>query len=232
MSLISGSSAGDDPISLVQPPIPLGAGYWPDRLKAQKAFRIRGLSWFQENVQRDLRQLKPLIPALFREVQERPLWRRAFGKIDHFSIAQLVKASNHEPLLFEKAALSILLLEIAGREKDIPSRDIYEHISINPAVFYVSGFDLSVWTELPLRGPRILDRLQQETRQQDNHVFHDLAQGKTVSFDLATKVARVLQATGLVSGRVEIGFDDSRRRPKGASTEEVDPNEPWPNRKT
>ena len=222
---------GSDPRDLVQPPLPSYIGDWESLLGERRAFRVRGIPWFRRNVRGDLRELTSLIPRMVREARERPNWTSSFGGVHRFSIKQLVDAGKYEPLLFEKAALSILILDIASRETNISQSDVYDHLHIEPAVYRIEGFDRGTLNQARSKRPDILEILRRDTQQNRNDVFYDLANNKTVSYRLADAVRSTLEreVPGSHLGSVVVGVERAYRL---ASTAEIDPNEPWPNKIT
>jgi hypothetical protein len=182
-----------------------------------------------------------MIPEISTELRQRPAWRDfGFRRPGEISIRQALDARSYGPLLFEKAAQVILLLEIAARKRDVGPADVYANLRIEPAVCRIANFTRDTLKAAESRRQDILQVLQRDTGQARPIVFYDLADGKTVSFRLASATKNTLSRVvpNVPIGDVVLGTDRRYRRPSTQETiygpsdpgETVDPNKPWPNR--
>jgi hypothetical protein len=91
---------------------------------------------------------------------------------------------------FHKAALALvaLALAISRKNRDI---NVYDKVRICPTLYLIEGFDLSYWEAM---SPRARIRLRTLSDQFDASALELLAQGYSVSFGMADRVAHALQA--------------------------------------
>lgn len=210
-----------DPRELLQPRIDQEREDWIGELGDRRAFRVRGFTWFRRTAQSNPTALGPLIPAMEAELRQRPGWAALdFPWWEAFSPRQLFDAANQKPMLFPKAAKTILLCEIAAVRAGMPADEVYKHMHIEPAVHRITDFTRGTLEMALAERDDILNVLVRRCRQQSSAVFYELADRKTVSLRLATRVHTVLhrELPGLRLGVVMIGWDRQYRNVSEAET--------------
>jgi hypothetical protein len=196
---------------------------WEDETGAQKAFYVRGFTWFRDQVingRTVVTDCKRHIPRMKELIQSRPNWtKHRFNWAEPFGDRQFIDAASPSKKLtpkFHKAVEVLVLCEAmaeAMHDED-PSRPepaaVYRHMRIEPAVSFIHGFDRALLENLG-RDDDFMPDLRRRTGQKSNAVFFDMADGKTVTHKLAVRTHQILNAR---SPRVQIGDVDFRYKPK------------------
>jgi hypothetical protein len=213
-----------NPLTLLQPRLDQDVGNWIGALGDRRAFRVRGFSWFKTHVEQNITAIVQAIADAKAEAQQRPGWKDLpFPWADQFSPRQVYDAANRKPLLFPKAALTILLCELAARARGRDAVEVYRKMRIEPAVYRISDFTRGTLESAESSRADIMNVLIRECGQQGSEVFYDLASGKTVSYRLASKIIEVMQRElrpfpQFRVGTVVVGTD---RRYRNTSEEET-----------
>lgn len=209
---------------------------WEHETAAQKAFYVRGFTWFRDKVlvnRLNITDCKHYIPDMKQALSARTGWTSTnFSWDEDFGSRQFVDSASPKNQLtpkFHKAAEVILLCEtIAGahyeENSNFPSPDeVYDRMRIEPAVSFIEGLDREVVQAL---APEQLNTLRKWTGQSSNAVFLDMADGKTVTDKLARRTARFFerQLPQIALGDVEWRYSP-RRDYKPTKLEKVDVKE-------
>ncbi len=216
-------TACDDPRAMLQPRLDNDIPRWVGAIGDRRGFRVRGFSWFREQVPQGVAALAPLLPAVGSAVGQRPGWHTLpFAWTEPFSIRQVYDAANRRPLLFPKAAMTVMLCELAVKERGLDPSEVYRNMRIEPAVYRIADFTKGVLEQALANRDDILNILTRECAQETSDVFYDLANRKTVSFRLATAARTVLrrELPRLRIGDVVIGSDRQYRITSEAETVE------------
>lgn len=184
----------DDPRNALQPSLE-NVPEWEVEHGERNAFRVRGTAWFKRVVERDTDKLRPLIAKMEVVRVARTDWAiEPFDWAAPFALAQVYQAANRKPLRFDKAAKVILLFEVAGAERGIPSAIVRQNVRIEPAFFGIADFTESELAKAQNAHEGLLTKLVATTGQQSRDVFHQMAAGKGVSYRLAWKTREALVA--------------------------------------
>jgi hypothetical protein len=175
-------------------------GGWEHQTAEQKAFYVRGFTWFRERIINgrmsinDCVQNPQHIDTMMARVQSRPAWlSHSFDWDERLGGRQFVDAASiqrRKPLKFCKAVEVIALCETvadalhAADPSRPPGLSVYARMRIEPAVSFVHGFDASVMAQIEAR-PESAQELRRWTGQKSLDVFSDMAGGKTVTHKLA-----------------------------------------------
>jgi hypothetical protein len=138
-----------------------------------------------------------------------------------FGLPQIMTCFRREPMLLQKAMLSLVFLEQlvvelesqrrAGEKRLLaPGYDVYEEIRIAPAIYYVPGFDKNFYdqylhsertTGTVKEGTRneMIRRLKWSTGQDTGVVFDDIAKKKRTC--LYATAAGIIEAVGPYVGK-------------------------------
>ncbi len=219
----AGVTACDDPRMLLQPRLDISVPEWIGALGERRAFRVRGFSWFREAVPLGIAALAPFLPEVRTTLEARPGWTAlSFPWAEPFSLRQVYDAANREPVLFAKAAKTILLCEIAAAANQIDLAELYRNMRIESAVYRIADFDRGRLDQAESEREDILRILVRECAQETGAVFYDLADGKTVSLRLAARTHTILrrELPRLKIGGVVIGRDRKYRHASGKETVE------------
>ena len=209
----SSNPAGSDPRQHVAPRL-TGISDWESIYGERRAFRIRGLTWFRQTVQRDIDKLKPLIPSMEQARLGRPAWNTS--DIDwsaRFSLTQVYAARRGGTLRFEKAAKVLLLCEVAAEANGIPAAILYAHMRLEPALFGLADFTEDQLAAAVKARNDLFPALRRGAGQTTERVFTDMAEGKAVSYRLAWKTRELLRnmVPSIPWGEVIIVPDRARR---------------------
>lgn len=172
---------------------------WLSELAPKRAFRVRGLSWFRENVVLEVSALNPFLESVPGEIAARPGWTELSPTwSDRLSIRQVYEAVDKQPLLFHKAAEVCLLCELAAAappngKAPVPPETLYRHLRIEPALWRISDFDKSMVDEIKRERPDAPQVVRRRCSQESVVPLYDVADGKTVSHRLAVRMVRVLR---------------------------------------
>jgi hypothetical protein len=223
-----------DPLALLE--VNVAYDGWEHETAAQKAFYVRGFTWFRDKVlvnKLNITDCKLHIPKMKEILADRPGWTSTnFNWNEDFGSRQFVDSASPKNQLtpkFHKAAEVILLCEtIAGVHHEessaFPSPDeVYDRMRIEPAVSFIEGLDREVMQTL---SPEQLNTLRKWTGQSSNAVFFDMADGKTVTDKLARRTARFFerQLPLIALGDVENRYSP-RRDYRPTKLEKVDVKE-------
>lgn len=169
---------------------------WRVSLAKNRAFYVRGISWFQETVESTLSRVDRPLDRIKSLIAAEPQW-----KSTNFNFAapyaanlQLYRAARKEPLVFDKAVATIILLYQYCLEKGYASSVLHK-FSIEPAVHIITSFDTVLLEKIERRNPQYLHALADATMQQTKEVFYRMArQEGTVTYKLARRVQGAIQA--------------------------------------
>jgi hypothetical protein len=208
---------------MLQPRLDQERPNWVGALGDRRGFRVRGFSWFKEKVPAGVAAMTPLLRGLGDTVAARPNWvALPFVWTEPFSIRQVYDAANRKPLLFPKAAMTILLCELAAAERGIDPREVYRNMRIEPAVYRIADFTAGTLVQAESVRDDILNILTRECGQESSEVFRDMADRKVVSYRLATRAHAILkrELPRLRIGDVVVGSDRKYRITSEAETVE------------
>lgn len=194
---------------------------FPEACEALGVFNRTGFGGSRVNLPELLRRTRKAVP---------PVWIEEFGSGNRqreqdwqdFGLPQIMTCFRREPMLLQKAMLSLVFLEqlvveleeqqhLAGKKRLLAlGYDVYSENRIAPAVFYVRGFDKNFYeqylhsdarTGTVKEGTRneMFRRLKQFTGQDTGLVFDDIAKGKRTCL-YATAVG-IIQAVGPYVGK-------------------------------
>ena len=202
---------------------------WEVTTAKQKSFYVTGALWFAQHVVPEITKIAHYTPEFDEAVENRGLWRvEALNWNEHFSTRQAIDAlslKKRRPLRMMKAAHTILLCEVVLEEdrrmRDIAasSEELYQNMKIEPAVYYLEGYDVALHRALMRDAETFRPRALRECKQRFMDVFEDLARGYTVTYGLAERFRNVVMdfAPNHIGRVVPEIYADSY----GASTEEV-----------
>ncbi len=199
----------DNPLALLTPDEVIYPA-WLFEMANKRVFYVRGFSWFWEHTKANLTFFQKVHSKPEQSVLDYPQlgdmsgwravdlpwdeklgWKKAWGATQ--------KNGDDSCLSFTKAAMTILLCELYVREiaKSPESaaksvEDLYEHMSVQPAHSYVHGFDRSIIDRIRRADDRALEKLKIGTQQKSFDVFYDMADGNTVTHQLACRVRRFI----------------------------------------
>ncbi|MDB6011524.1 MAG: hypothetical protein JWL65_3774 [Gammaproteobacteria bacterium] len=210
---------------------------WTVGLALEKCFYVRGLMWFEERVlagKLKVTACKSYIPEMKRLLADRKSWHGlGFDWTEPYAARQFVDVFSERTRatpMCSKAYETIALCEVIAEDlnhKDSlrPCKeDVYEKMSIEPAVSYIHGFTSEICEEV-LSDPVMADRVRAQTGQRRLGVFRAMASGKTVTHKLAVRLyERVLRdAVGTVRiDPPEFRYDPRSRLYEPAKDEELD----------
>jgi hypothetical protein len=211
---------------------------WEHETAENKAFYVRGFSWFRDNVingQINITDVAPFIPQMKSLLKTRTAWMALPFKWDEtFGDRQFIDAASpHRKLTpkFQKAVEVIVLCEAIA--DDMHSRDsskpsgkvVYDHMRIEAAVSFIRDFDRTLIKELESKKGDFLRDLRNWTGQGTHNVFYDMADGKSVTHKLAVWTHCFLETRFPNCGVGEVDFRLNRRkRWKPTTLEDVDAN--------
>jgi len=144
-----------------------------------------------------------------------------------FSRNQVSEAWSKQPLAFDKAAKTIVLcgvtaeIERQGNEHIPTGAAVYSKMRIEPAVYFIHGFDMACFNQIRQWDEAFFQSLKEATGQKNTTVFADMANGDSVTLRLAKAVQSRLRE---VFPALDIGDLDipSHRRFSASSHETVD----------
>lgn len=199
---------------------------WVTSLAPRKAFRVRGHTWFKEQVGRSINSLQNSKAALDQELGKRNEWLgHALPWTDPFAPAQMYAVQNKEPMRLDKAVKAIMLLELAAREKKdengteiIDQNKFYSNMWIEPAVFCLLDFDKNYLAKQPGNGDALLADLGARLSQKQA-VFRAMAAGESVSYRLAFHIKRIIETELRLPSVGQIAITQSLR--SRSNTEEI-----------
>jgi hypothetical protein len=182
---MSSGSNEEGPQDLLAPSLKLVEN-WPALYADRSAFRVRGLEWFRETVQRDIDKLKPYIAEMEDVRRSRAAWNsKEIDWNQTFSLTQVYAARRKDPLKFGKAAKVLLLCEVAAAKSGVPASVLYSRMRIEPALFGIADFSADLLADACRRKENLIALLRQGTGQTTGKVFDDMAEGAAVSYRLA-----------------------------------------------
>lgn len=173
---------------------------WEHQTAKQKAFYVRGFTWFRDNVlngKLNITDCDTYVGEMKTRLQTRSKWlERKLDWQDDFGARQFINAASPIKRLtpkFHKAVECLLLCEVIA--DDLHKRDrsqptgaaIYDHMTIEAAVSFIHGFHRGTLDAL---SDRERSALRTATGQQSDSVFYDMAEGKTVTHKLAQRTHR------------------------------------------
>ncbi len=192
-------------------------GSWQRRVSRRRVFYVRGFTTFVEHVlDRSQKSLGELLTDELRNKELKELlrlrtewlktpfnWERELHNPKIFSGAQFRAAAREgkkkEAAIFVKGVMVVATCELLTKhiKKDVPDihtpEHVYDYMRLEPALSTVSGLDSrSQLQRLFDEIPDLASNLRKETKHARNHVFFEIADGHTVTNNLASKVADVL----------------------------------------
>jgi hypothetical protein len=182
--------------------------------------------------------------ALLKRARDRvpPEWKAALGKgnkrrgkeWDELGEQQITSCYKREPLLLQKALMTLIFLEelvvyVEGEWRKehgvamlVPGFDVYTEIRIDPAVFYVKGFDPKYYTQyLHSRSTqgKVLDSARNEALRrlkeagQEAPVFDDItANNRTCLYTTAIGVIQALKHENFIGDQAECKVVTAREK--------------------
>lgn len=198
---------------------------WEVETGKQKAFYVRGSTWFHTNVEDTIQNLAAHISEMQDVILTRTDWHEGFTDwATEYSIRQAydgLQLGGRKPLLFTKAVKTIVLCEVAARHKhgDDFVRDHFyglvatasglrPRMRIEAAVSFIHDFNTTSLDQLKARNAQILRQLQDATAQRRTSVFTDMSNdSKTVTHRLCKQVHEYLVAN---YPEIDIGMVDFR----------------------
>jgi hypothetical protein len=200
---------------------------WEYQTGERRAFYVRGFTWFRDCVlsaRLNVTDCGSYVPQMKELLKERKGWlEHRFAWDEHFSPRQFIDVASPAKRAtpkFSKAAEIILLCETIARDihrKDSARPDpeaVYAHMRIEPALSYIHGFNRSVLEPLPAPEK---DLLRRWTGQRSNDVFYGMADGYTVTDQLAHRTRRFLSVRKPDIELGDVDFRLSDRWKKGPS---------------
>lgn len=181
---------------------------WRQTIARNRAFYVRGLSWFRTNVEAVVSRVDRPNERIQHVVSKEKRWRSVNFDFSapYAANQQLYPAFRNEPLQFEKAVQTIALLYSYCIEKKF-DKDVLKRFSIEPAVSYVNSLDQAVCSKIELRKPRYLHYLAEVTLQRSKEVFFRLARGEgTVTHKLACRTRDAIEADFYNDPEIYIGL--------------------------
>lgn len=204
---------------------------WDITVARQKSFYVTGAMWFSQNVISEVTKVSFYESEFYDLLEKRKSWRiLSFDVEERFSTRQAIDAlslKKRRPLRFFKAAQTILLCEAVLVEQakmygvTATIEDLYNTMRIEPAVYYLEGYDLELHRRLQKNHPEFKTLALRACGQRFMEVFEDMARGYTVTYSLAVNFRDVVrlfaaQETGDV-------LPEIYSRSYGASVEEAIP---------
>ena len=175
---------------------------WEITTARQKSFYVTGAIWFTQHILPEVTKLAHYEPEFYDALYQRKDWHiAALNWSEHFSSRQAIDAlslKKRRPLRFIKAAQTILLCEVVLEEDKIirainaSVEDLYGHMKIEPAVYYLEGYDIDLHRALVRSADTFQPTALRICKQRFMNVFEDMARGYTVTHDLASKFKEVV----------------------------------------
>jgi hypothetical protein len=202
--------------------------HWELELGTNRLFYVRGFTEYGMKVTSKVSTLTDYIPAMKKHLAHLIGWGHAiFDWSSQFSPKQVGAVTHKDLLSFDKAAQAILLCGVAaaerapaGVDKRGAAMDAIKHMTIQPAAFFLHGFDEDFLEDLRKRDPQ-LNGITRALGQKKNAVFHDMANSKRVTYELCRDVK------GYISERypdLYLGEIDASKtlRPSASEEEYID----------
>lgn len=200
-----------------------GAHYWPQtaadlltddityagwhlQTGRQKAFYIRGVTWFRTNVEDTVQNLGVFAPQMQALVGDRSTWHPELaGKDEPYSLRQAydaLKYNGRAPLKYTKAVQTLALCEAAALARhgedfvrdhfyglvDTPSGQ-RPRMRIEAAVSYIHDFDAAKLKELTSLRPSFLADVTAAVGQKSVQLINDMSvASKNVTYRLCCQV--------------------------------------------
>jgi hypothetical protein len=168
-------------------------------------------------------------PEFYDLLESRKSWHvDALNWNEHFSPRQAIDAlslKKRRPLRFMKAAQTILLCEVVlledrkQRDLNVSVEELYENMRIEPAVYYLEGYDMNLHRALIRDFEAFRPTALRACRQRFMDVFEDMARGYTVTQALATRFRNVVAE--FAPSEIGAVVPESYVNSLGASTEEA-----------
>lgn len=202
---------------------------WDITVARQKSFYVTGAMWFTQNVVSEITKISFYESEFYELLEKRKSWRTlSFDFDERFATRQAIDAlslKKRRPLRFFKAAQTILLCEAVLTEQakvygvTTTVEDLYHHMRIEPAVYFLEGYDIDLHRRLLKNSPEFKPLALRSCGQRFMEVFEDMARGYTVTYGLATRFRDVV----VNFAEKEIGevVPEIYSRSYGATTEEA-----------
>jgi hypothetical protein len=173
--------------------------HWEIELGIHRLFYVRGFTEYSTKVTNRVATLVEYIPEMKNHLERLTGWGHTqFDWKSPFSAKQVSSVAHKEPLSFDKAAQAILLFGVAAAERapaGIDKRgaalDATRNMTIQPAAFFIHGFDEGFVDLLKTRDPQLVN-LTRALGQKRNSVFQDMAVNKRVTYELCNDLKRYI----------------------------------------
>ena len=183
---------------------------WRATVARNRAFYVRGTSWFRNNVERTISNIKEPNARIRRVIENEKRWSSnnfEFGA-EYAPNQQLYPAFRKKPLLFEKAVPTIIVLYDYCLEKGY-GPDVVGRFSIEPAASYIMGLNVDLLQNIEEKKPRYLHNLAEATLQGTKDLIYKLCEEKgTVTHKLAHRIRGAIAEDFRDDGEVYLGVVD------------------------
>lgn len=163
---------------------------WRQTIARNRAFYVRGLSWFRADVEAVVSRIDNPNLRIERVTSVEDRWKSLnFNFNDPYAAnQQLYPAFRNEPLQFEKAVQTVILLYSYCLEKG-SDKNVLNRFTIEPAVSYISGLNERVCQKIEEKNFHYLHNLAEIALQRTKEVFFRLARSEgTVTHKLARRL--------------------------------------------
>jgi hypothetical protein len=175
---------------------------WDITVARQKSFYVTGAVWFAQNVLSEVTKISFYEAEFYELLEKRKSWKTlSFDFDERFAARQAIDAlsiKKKRPLRFVKAAQTILLCEAVLAEQarvygvTATVEDLYHHMRIEPAVYFLEGYDIELHRRILKNSPEIKPLALRSCGQRFMEVFEDMARGYTVTYGLAARFRDVV----------------------------------------
>ena len=183
---------------------------WRFTVARNRAFYVRGISWFRDHVQSNIRSIDRPNERITEIISKEDRWiSSSFDFSKNYAInQQLYPAFRKNPLLFEKAISTIILLYSYCRQNGHDS-DVLNRFSVEPAVSYIKSFSGDLLQEIEKENQHYLHALAEATLQGTKDILYKLADGKgTVTHKLAHRIRGAIAEDFKHNERIYVGAVD------------------------
>lgn len=138
-----------------------------------------------------------------------------------FSIAQIARAYRQWPMMLSKAMMTLIFLELAVEELSQRRRqdgkspinvDVFQTVKIDPAVYWVDGFDKDFYKNHVSTRADTLRALKDGSGQNRSNVFADIAGRRTCLHATATAIVSTYRSNPNIGNEVKSRVDTGRQR--------------------
>lgn len=180
--------------------------YWERDHADKKRFYVGGFAWFLSNIGMSASEFASRYKTnAVREIPERSDWHKMpfsnglWGQ--EIARKQINAAAKGRPLQFHKAATIIMACELAieeaiqdggGFDNLSSGEEVYQRMSIIPAVWNVDDLEKEIFDELFRSGVNVMPNLEAKTGQYKKEVFEDFLSGCSTTYQTAEGFRQVL----------------------------------------